>query len=86
MKVDKGQRVRLYLDATTYSVTDKENDVLFGKGKHVCLGKPMSLAIWRSLAATLGSIPLHFTLGETKLRSQDYAFNCLEYGRLKIHG
>lgn len=86
MKVDKGQRVRLYLDATTYSVTGKENDVLFGKGKHVCLGKPMSLAIWRSLAATLGSIPLHFTLGEMKLRSQDYAFNCLEYGRLKIHG
>jgi hypothetical protein len=86
MKVDKGQRVRLYLDATTYSVTGKENDVLFGKGKHVCLGKPMSLAIWRSLAATLGSIPLYFTLGEMKLRSQDYAFNCLEYGRLKIHG
>ena len=85
MKVPGGRRVRLYLDATTYNISGQENDVLFGKGKHVCLGKPMSLAIWRCLAATLGSLPLHFTLGEMKLRSADYAFNCLEYGRLKIH-
>ena len=85
MKVAKDQRVRLYLDATAYYVSGGETDVLFGKGKHVCLGKPMSLALWRSLAATLASIPLHFTIGEMKLRSKDYAFNCLEYARVRIH-
>jgi cytochrome P450 len=85
MKVARDQRVRLYLDATTYYVSGEENDVLFGKGKHVCLGKPMSLALWRSLAATLASIPLHFTTGEMKLRSSDYAFNCLEYAKVRIH-
>jgi cytochrome P450 len=85
MAVAKGQRVRLYLDATTYHVSGEEADVLFGKGKHVCLGKPMSIAIWRSLIATLGSIPLHFTAGVMKMRTGDYAFNCLEYARVSIH-
>ncbi len=85
MFVAQGQRVRLYLDATAYYVSGAEHDVLFGKGKHVCLGKPMSLAIWRSLTAALSAIPLHFTTGEMRMRAGDYAFNCMDYARVKIH-
>lgn len=85
MRVEKGQRVRLFLDATSYHSSGQETDVLFGKGRHVCLGKPMTLAIWRSLTATLKTIPLRFTPGEMKLRTGDYAFTCLEYARVRIH-
>jgi cytochrome P450 len=85
MSVAKGQRVRLYLDAASAHVSGKEADVLFGKGRHVCVGKPMSLAIWRSLTRTLRTIPLRFTMGDMKLRTRDYAFSCLEHARVSIH-
>jgi hypothetical protein len=85
MTVAKGQRVRLFLDATAFHISGKESDLLFGKAKHLCLGKPMSLAIWRTLVGTLATIPLNFTLGEMKLRSADYAFSRLEYARVNIH-
>jgi cytochrome P450 len=85
MRVEKGQRVRLYTDATSFHVTGEDRDLLFGKGKHVCLGKPMSLAIWRSLTVALGSIPLRFTLGGMKLRDGDYAFSYVEQARIRFH-
>ena len=85
MTVRKGQRVRLMLDATSYHVSGEESDLLFGKGRHVCLGKPMTLAIWRSLIATLKTIPLRFTPGDMKIRTGDYAFTCLDYARVRIH-
>lgn len=85
MAVTKGQRVRLFLDATTYHVSGEDADLLFGKGRHLCLGKPMMLAIWRSLIKTLGALPLYFTTGDMKLRTGDYAFSYPEYARVTIH-
>lgn len=85
MAVAKGQRVRLYLDATTYYMTGEDNDVLFGKGKHLCLGKPMSLSVWRSIVSTLRTIPLHFTLGKVQMRKGDYAFKLLDFAWVHVH-
>ncbi len=85
MKVAKDQKVRLVLDATSRQMTDTEHDLFFGKGRHLCVGKPMTLVAWRSLTKALNKSPLRFTLGEMRLRGGDYAFNYPDYARITLH-
>ena len=84
MAVARGQRVRLMLDATAQHVSGDESDLLFGRGRHLCLGKPMALAIWRQLTATLATLPLRCTAGDLKMRNGDYAFNYPQHARISI--
>lgn len=85
LNVKRGDLVRLYMDATAMHVSGEEADLLFGRGRHLCLGKPITLIIWRALARTLEIIPLRFTLNDIKLRDGDYAFRYPEYARVSIH-
>jgi cytochrome P450 len=85
MKVAKDEKVRLMIDATSRQVTGDEADLFFGKGRHLCIGKPMTLIIWRSVAKAIASLPLRFTTGEMRLRSGDYAFTYPEYARISLH-
>jgi cytochrome P450 len=85
LRVQRGDLIRLYLDATAMHMSGEETDLLFGRGRHLCLGKPISLIIWRAIVRALEGIPLHFTLHETKLRSGDYAFIYPEYARVQVH-
>jgi hypothetical protein len=83
--VVKGQRVRLMLEATTLHASGQEQDLLFGKGRHLCLGKPMSQGLWRSLAKALGGITLRATPVAMKMRPRDYVFSYPEFARVKLH-
>ncbi|MEO5322350.1 hypothetical protein PV773_03400 [Mesorhizobium sp. CC13] len=85
LAVRKGQRVRLMIDATAYHVSEDEADLLFGKGRHLCLGKPATLAIWRSLIKALAANARHFTIGAISMRTGDYAFSFPEHARVSIH-
>lgn len=85
MQVAKDQKVRLMIDATSQQMAGEEADLFFGKGRHLCIGKPMTLIIWRSFAKAVTALPLRFTLGEMRLRGGDYAFNFPELARLRIH-
>lgn len=85
LKVAKDQKVRLMIDATSRQVTGDEADLFFGKGRHLCIGKPMTLIIWRSVTKALSSLPLRFKLGEMRLRRGDYAFTYPEHAKLSIH-
>ncbi|WP_406872184.1 hypothetical protein WHT83_20005 [Aminobacter sp. P9b] len=83
--VSKGQRVRLMIDATAYHVSEDQADLLFGKGRHLCLGKPATLTIWSSLIKALSANSRKFTVGEIKMRTGDYAFSFPEFARVTIH-
>jgi hypothetical protein len=85
MKVAKDQKVRLVIDATSQQIAGEEADLFFGKGRHLCIGKPMTLIIWRSLAREANALSLRYTLGEMKFRSGDYAFNYPEYAWISLH-
>lgn len=85
LKVAKAEKVRLMIDATSLQVSGEEADLFFGRGRHLCIGKPMTLIIWRSVAKAIASLPLRFTTGEMRLRSGDYAFTYPEYARISLH-
>ena len=85
MKVDQGAARAPGPRRDGAACLGQESDLLFGRGRHVCLGKPMTLAIWRAILRTLSTMPLRFTIGEMKLRTGDYAFNYPEYARVRIH-
>jgi hypothetical protein len=85
LKVAKDQKVRLVIDAASSQVTGEEADLFFGKGRHVCIGKAMTLVVWRSFVRTISTLPHRFTLGEMRLRSGDYAFTYPEYARVSLH-
>ncbi|HEY6630099.1 MAG TPA: hypothetical protein VIZ90_01475 [Rhizobiaceae bacterium] len=85
MTIARDEKVRLMIDATSRQVTGQEADLFFGKGPHICIGKPMTLIIWRSLAKSLAALPLRFTLGQMRLRSGDYVFTYPESAELRIH-
>lgn len=85
MKVAKDEKVRLVIDATSQQITGEEADLFFGKGRHLCIGKPMTLVIWRAIAKGLRKIPLRFKLRDMKLRTGDYAFNYPEFARISLH-
>lgn len=85
MKVAKDQKVRLMIDATSRQISGEETDLFFGKGRHLCIGKPMTLVVWRSFTKAVNALPLRFTLGEMKFRDGDYAFNYPECARISLH-
>ncbi len=85
MKVAKDQKVRLVIDATSRQITGQEADLFFGKGRHLCVGKPMSLVLWRSLSRALNAVPLRYTLRRLELRDGDYAFNYPEHAWIGLH-
>jgi hypothetical protein len=86
ISVRKDERIRLYLDATARHVSGEEANLLFGKGRHLCLGKPMTLAIWRALIATMATMSERFTAEEFEMRDGDYVFSYPERAVVKFHG
>ena len=86
MSVKKAQRIRLFLDATAQHVSGEDANLLFGKGRHTCLGKPMTLVVWRALVAAAATISARFTPGDFKMREGDYVFSYPERAILKLHG
>lgn len=85
LKVAKDEKVRLMIDATSRQVSGEEADLFFGKGRHLCIGKPMTLIVWRSFTKAVTALPLRFTLGEMRLRGGDYAFTYPEHARISLH-
>ncbi len=86
MRVRKGQRIRLFLDATAQHVSGEDANLLFGKGRHICLGKPITLVIWRAMVAAASTISVRCTVGEFKMREGDYVFSYPERAIVRLHG
>lgn len=73
-QIEKGQRVRLYLDAFQPNCPSHP-DSYFGAGRHVCLGKALSLNAWRILTAALGRIDKRVHVIDVQYRKSDFLFN-----------
>lgn len=73
-KIDRGQRIRLYLDTFQPDYPDRL-DPYFGVGRHTCLGKALSLKAWRILTAALGNIDRCVRIIDVQYRKSDFLFN-----------
>lgn len=72
-----GQRVRLYLDALQLHGA-AGYDHYFGAGRHVCLGKPISLEAWRTMTSILARFQECVTVGLIRYRKSDFLLNAPE--------
>jgi len=75
LRLAKGQRVRLMLDATTREMAGRDAGLTFGKGRHLCLGRPLALAVWSAMGRALRRVELVAVPLELTHRAGDYVFN-----------
>jgi len=71
---EAGTRLRVYLLPFAYAEEADRSDV-FGVGAHTCLGKPLTIDVWRRLTARLAGLPLHVEVVDYEMRTDDYLFN-----------
>jgi hypothetical protein len=73
-QVEPGQRIRLFLVALQLLGADGI-DGYFGAGRHLCLGKAVSIRAWHILTAELGKIEKRVRITEIGYRKSDFVFN-----------
>ena len=78
-----GARLRVYLHSFAYS-DDGDRGRMFGAGPHTCLGKQLSLDIWRRLTAALERLEARVEVLEYAVRTEDYLFNFPSWIVIKI--
>lgn len=71
LTVDTGARIRLHLEASAVYGPLPDADVQFGKGRHLCLGRAISLMAWRALVEMFAASPLIAEPLELQLRRPD---------------
>jgi cytochrome P450 len=71
-----GDRVRIVLQSFAYAADPKSRTTFFGAGAHACLGRPVSLDVWRALTGFLSQIPLRASVLSYAVRTSDYVFTC----------
>ena len=83
----KGQRVRLYLDASGYSEIDgpQYSSLYFGSGSHLCLGMPLGTKIWENLRNEFKKIHRKVKVETIKYRDNDNVFNLLSNFEVKFY-
>ena len=82
--IRKGDRLRVILQTSAYSEDPKQQGRIFGAGAHACLGRPLSLEIWRLITEQLGTINLRLDYLDSALRDHDHLFACPEYLRVRL--
>ncbi len=85
LTVDKGQRVRLYMDAASGRAADGDDpDLFFGRGRHLCLGKPITLGVWQAFKSAVATLDRPIFAEELNVRSKDYVFTYPEHAWIRI--
>jgi cytochrome P450 len=73
-----GDRVRLYLQGFQYSDRPGDRSRIFGTGLHACLGRQLSVEIWRTLVERLSTTTLALDVLSYAARTDDYVFTAPE--------
>jgi hypothetical protein len=79
-----GDRLRIYLQSFAHSGSARETQRIFGIGSHACLGKSVSLNMWRAITSYLAGIPLHADVISHALCTDDYTFLCPEHLTVRL--
>ncbi len=82
--IAKGTRVRLFFDATSRQNAGADAGLLFGKGRHLCLGKPIALVAWRMVTTLLNRSDLRVEPSSFAFRKGDFIFNYPEHAYVEL--
>src|SRR5262245_26886262 len=80
----QGDRVRIFLQSFAYAHDAESRANFFGAGSHACLGRPLSMEIWKGVTAFLSTVPLRAKLLSYTPRTSDYVFTCPEEIQLEL--
>jgi hypothetical protein len=84
-RFNAGDGLRIYYQAFAYSDSPLERPKIFGVGSHLCMGKNLSLDLWREMTSALGKIPLYADIASHEWRTDDYIFLCPSQLRVRLH-
>jgi hypothetical protein len=70
----EGDRVRIVLQTYGHGPAS-DHHRFFGTGAHACLGRPLSLELWSSIAAKLSTLPTGIRVLNYVLPQNSYVFN-----------
>jgi len=87
VKMNKGQKVRLYLEAAGYAQSENSvyNSLFFGSGVHKCIGMHLSNAMWKVLTQELGEINRFIEIQQLRYRAEDYVFNIFDEIKVRLY-
>jgi hypothetical protein len=80
----KGDRVRIFLQSFAYADNPGSRANFFGAGTHACLGRPLSIEVWKGIVAFLSTVPLRANVLSYAPRTSDYVFTCPEHIRVEM--
>lgn len=72
----QGDRVRIFLQSFGYKHSAPSRLNFFGAGPHACLGRPLSIEIWKGVTSFLSEVPLRASVLSYAPRTSDYVFTC----------
>jgi cytochrome P450 len=81
---NSGDRVRIFLQSFASEQSDLSRANFFGAGPHACLGRPLSVEIWKGVTSFLSEIQLRASVLSYAPRMSDYVFTCPDQLVLEI--
>jgi hypothetical protein len=84
-RVKSGQRVRVVLEASAQYGPLETSDCLFGKGRHMCVGRPAAEMAWRTIVEHVKNSPLIARPAALAYRNPDTMFCLPVSSRIEFH-
>lgn len=71
-----GDRIRIHFQGLCYSADPGDHARKFGAGVHACLGRRLSLDLWRRITDRLSRLDVRVEIRGVAMRDDDYIFTC----------
>jgi len=83
--LDRGDRVRILIQAFVYSDSPQDRLRMFGGGPRACIGRQLSLDLWGQVTAELAQIRRRAEIVKHALRTDDYVWTCPSELRIRLY-
>jgi cytochrome P450 len=84
VEIPRGERLRIMLQAFSYSQEERDRLRIFGVGTHACLGRPLALDLWKAMTDMLRAMAIRIRYEGSTPRTTDYVFTCPRYLNIEV--
>lgn len=86
VQIMEGQRVRIFIGASSEYGPLETQDVLFGRGAHLCLGRMITQLAWQMSINRFQQCNCSATASDLQMRAPDTLFDFPSSSRITLHG